>query len=68
MGGAQLGGVACCWLLIGCLGGGGQVLTHLLPLSLLDVIPGGVLKVSLDLSDIQGGRQSLQLHHGKCRK
>lgn len=52
-GGAQLGGVAkcCCgWLLIGRLRpGGGQVLTHLLPLGLLDVVPGGVLQVSLHL-------------------
>lgn len=49
-GGTQLGGVAChcSLLLIGCLGGG-QVLTDLLPLSLLDVIPGGILQVSLHL-------------------
>lgn len=52
-GGAWQGGAAwCCRLLIGCLGGG-QVLADLLPLSLLDVIPGGVLQVGLHLTDTQ---------------
>lgn len=56
-GGAQVGGVArhgSSLLLIGRLGaagglGGGQILTYLLPLSLLDVVPGRVLQVSLHL-------------------
>ena len=54
-GGAQVGRVARhgpSLLLIGRLGGG-QILTHLLPLSLLDVVPGRVLQVSLHLWDTQ---------------
>lgn len=55
--GAQLGGVAWCWsswILTGCLYvagglGSGQILTHLLSLSLLDVVPSRVLEVSLHL-------------------
>lgn len=47
-GGAQLAGVSH-FLLIGCSLRGGQILAHLLPLGLLDVVPGGVLQVGLHL-------------------
>lgn len=46
--GAQLAG-ASHFLLIGCSLCGGQILAHLLPLGLLDVVPGGVLQVGLHL-------------------
>lgn len=47
-GGAQLAG-ASHFLPIGCSLRGGQILTHLLSLGLLDVVPGGVLQVGLHL-------------------
>lgn len=75
-GGAKVGGVAQLWprwILIGCLIaedglGGREVLAHLLALRLLDVVPGGVLQVSLHLrggvGQRGGGGPVTQLHYG----
>ncbi|TNN59037.1 hypothetical protein EYF80_030775 [Liparis tanakae] len=45
-----------------------EVLTHLLPLSLLDVIPGGVLQVSLHLRDKGAWSAPQHLHRDLSRR
>lgn len=69
-GGAK-GGVAQRRLLIGRLAaegalGGGEVLAHLLPLRLLDVVPGGVLQVSLNLRGGAGERRGGAVPSHSC--
>lgn len=46
--------------------GGGQILPHLLPLSLLDVVLGGILQVGLHLENFHGLLAYSRLVTGRC--